>query len=76
MNWDQYQKGQAVRFRALGGWLRGHVSEVYDNSASVAFNRGSQVLNIRVHDIRNIQPWQSAKEKPPSASPENPSFEL
>lgn len=76
MNWGQYQKGQPVRFRALGGWLRGHVSEVYDNSVSVAFSRGSHVYNTRIHDIRNIQPCQSPKEKPFSASPENPSFEL
>lgn len=75
MTWAQFSKGQEVRFRALGGWLRGHISEVYDNSVSVAFNRGAQVLNIRVHDSRNIQPWEPNK-KSPSTSPENPSFDF
>jgi hypothetical protein len=75
VTWAQFSKGQEVRFRALGGWLRGHVSEVYDNSVSVAFNRGSQVLNIRVYDQRNIEPWQSAKSSP-STCQDNPSFDF
>jgi hypothetical protein len=75
VTWTQFSKGQEVRFRALGGWIRGHVSETYDNSVSVAFNRGSQLFNTRIYDIRNIEPWQSSKSNP-STSPENPSFDF
>lgn len=75
MTWSQFTKGQEVRFRALGGWVRGHISETYDSSASVAFNRGSQLYNIRIYDIRNIKPWQSHKSNP-STSPEDPSFDF
>jgi hypothetical protein len=75
MSWDQFKKGQEVRFRALGGWVRGHISETYGNSVSVMFNRGAQQRNIRVYDLRNIEPCH-AKEKRNSTSPENPSFDL
>lgn len=63
MNWTDLSKGQEVRFRALGGWVKGHVSEVYEDSASIAFNRGAQLRNIRVYDLRNITPWPQDKEK-------------
>lgn len=75
MNWTDLKKGQEVRFRALGGWIRGHVSEVYQDSASVAHSRGSQLFNTRVYDIRNITPWQSEKAKNQSTSPDAPLFD-
>lgn len=75
MSWDQYKKGQEVRFRALGGWVRGHISETYGNSVSVMFNRGAQQRNIRVYDLRNIQPCPPNK-KNPLTSQEPPSFDF
>lgn len=75
MNWTDLKKGQEVRFRSLGGWVRGHVSEVYEDSASVAHSRGSQLFNTRVYDIRNITPWQSEKAKNQSTSPDAPLFD-
>lgn len=76
MSWEQFSKGQEVRFRALGGWLKGHVSEVYDGSVSVAFNRGAALRNIRIYDIRNIEPWHSDKEKNQSTFQEQQSFDF
>lgn len=75
MNWTDLSKGQEVRFRALGGWIRGHVSEVYEDSASVVFNRGANLRSIRIYDIRNITPWPQDKEKSRSTSPETPLFD-
>lgn len=62
MSWKQYSKGQEVRFRALGGWVRGHVSETYPDSVSVVFSRGAQERNIRVYDLRNIEPCPQTKK--------------
>ena len=75
MSWDAYKKGQEVRFRALGGWVKGHVSEIYDNSISVAHNRGSQLCNTRIYDLRNIEPCPPNK-KSPSTFQEPPSFDF
>lgn len=75
MSWHQYDKGQAVLIRALGGWVKGHVAETYDNSVSVAFNRGAQVITTRIHDLRNIKPWQS-KSASNSTSNDQQSFDL
>jgi hypothetical protein len=64
MSWHQFHKGQTVLIRALGGWIKGHVSEVYDASASVVHDRGSQVITTRIHDLRSIRPWQNKSSKP------------
>lgn len=75
MSWDQFQKGQEVRIRALGGWVRGHISETYSNSVSVIFDRGSLQRNIRVYDLRNIQLCHQPK-KNQSTFQEPPSFDF
>ncbi len=76
MSWEDYSKGQAVRFRALGGWIKGHIGEVYDNSVSVVFSLGSEVATTRVYDTRSIKPWTA---KPPkkdkSTSNDQPLFD-
>ena len=64
MSWNQFDKGQPVLIRALGGWIKGHVTETYDNSVSVAYGRGAQVITTRIHDLRNIKPWQNKSSKP------------
>jgi len=74
MTWKQYSKGQEVRFRALGGWVKGHITETYHDSVSVVFTRGAQERNIRVYDLRNIQPCPPSNKKNQSTSQEPPLF--
>lgn len=74
MSWAQYDKGQEVIIRALGGWIRGQVSETYDSSVSVTYGRGSKFLTTRIYDLRNIKPWQT-KQDDQSTSNDQLSFE-
>ena len=62
MSWAQYDKGQEVIVRALGGWVRGQISETYDTSVSVIYGRGSKILTTRIYDLRNIKPWQTQQD--------------
>jgi len=62
VSWAQYDKGQEVIVRALGGWVRGQISETYDTSVSVIYGRGSKILTTRIYDLRNIKPWQTQQD--------------
>jgi len=74
VSWAQYDKGQEVIVRALGGWVRGQISETYDTSVSVIYGRGSQILTTRIYDLRNIKPWQT-KQDDQSTSNDQLSFD-
>lgn len=74
MSWAQYDKGQEVIVRALGGWVRGQISETYDTSVSVIYGRGSKILTTRIYDLRNIKPWQT-KQDDQSTSNDQLSFD-
>lgn len=75
MSWHQFSKGEPVLIRALGGWIKGHITETYDSSVSVSYNRGSQLITTRIHDLRNIKPWQS-KRSNDSTSSDQRSFDF
>jgi hypothetical protein len=61
MSWDSFRKYQEVRVRANGSWMRGHVTEVYQDSVSVLLVRGGMEKVVRVSDLRSITPWSSRK---------------
>jgi hypothetical protein len=70
MSWtNDYQPGDEIKAYHQGNWKRGAVVSRRKNSLMVFLGKFG---HINVHDSRNIQSWQSEKEKPQSTSQEPP----
>lgn len=73
MSWtNDYRIGQEIKAYHQGRWCRGAVASRRTRSLMVFLGKHG---HINVHDPRNIEPWESAKEKPQSTSPESPLFD-
>lgn len=74
MSWTQeYEVGQEIKANHQGNWRRGAVASRRTRSLMVFLGKYG---HVNIHDPRNIQPWESTKEKGRSTYPENPSFDL
>jgi hypothetical protein len=74
MSWtNDYEPGDEIKAYHQGNWKRGAVVSKRKSSLAVFLGKFG---HINVYDSRNIQPWQSAKGKNQSTSPELPSFDF
>jgi hypothetical protein len=74
MSWtSDYEPGDEIKAYHQGNWKRGAVVSKRKSSLAVFLGKFG---HINVHDPRNIQPWQSEKEKNQSTSLEPPSFDF
>lgn len=73
MSWTHdYEIGQEIKAYYQGGWRRGAVVSKRTRSLMAFLGKHGYV---NIHDPRNIEPWQSEKEKPQSTSPEKLLFD-
>jgi hypothetical protein len=55
VTWGQLAKGQAIKAYVNGGWKKGNVISIHDNSCIVSWGVGGNNKLTRIYDLRHIK---------------------